>query len=253
MKKISLILAFTAMFSGSVLAGELIGAPTSIKKSQFVGDLEAVKHKLDTKRLLPWGDGYAVFDIDSTDYNAKLSYGVLDNVAISLIVGLSKTQIDQYNQYNELRISTDNKSNEKLGLGISFKSYDDGKWSFGGAASWTTFDHELTGYNLQSGGTYGTLSTEIDRIKVSAGAGYSIDKQIKVYGGPVLQKISGNTHWVRDNGDNGYARLALQQDSKIGGYLGAEYQFAPNMTIKSEAQTFGSESTLIGASFSYSF
>jgi hypothetical protein len=252
MKKYSLLTLVSCMVTTSVFAGELIGPPTSIKKGATTAELELTQYKLDTNRLVSWvreRPSNQKLVIDSSDQNVKVSYGLIDNVAVFVLGGASKADQKQYGQ-NGLSIDTSSESNEKWGFGANVKAYDDGKLAVGGAISWTTFDHKQDGINRED---TGTLYTKLDRLKVSLNVSYLVDARVRIYGGPVFQQISGDNYWIWDDEGGISNRQGIEQDRNYGAFLGAEFQIAPNMTLKGEVQNFGGSSEFLGASFSYLF
>ena len=142
-----------------------------------------------------------------------------------------------------------------LGGGAKWTLYDDGNFGWGilSQMSWAEYDFDGRSYSV---GTHSvTLSPEFEIIEVQIATGptFKFNKDLMVFGGPFLYFLNGDADFEGTiDGSPADISADIDQESLLGGYIGAELGLGENALISFEVQaTSGSHG--MGGQFVWKF
>jgi hypothetical protein len=226
---------------------ETIGPPVADVKRGTIGaglDYSTIDFKM--KR----DEGFnPTFDYDVTDMKAtslKAAYGLMDGISLSLRAGsLGDGETDGANSSGAHRIRGTDASGDLWGVGLDAIVWKSGAFSVGLMGRYTEFSwdtHETRNANS------GRDSVNVTALEAALGVGYTFMGSLTPYGGILLQKLSGNTRFVRDDGSN-RSDSPLEGRQSSFGYVGVRYQSPWKVNLGIEMLTNSTWSANVGVQF----
>lgn len=235
-----------AMFAAASKA-ETIGPPVAdVKKGTIGVGLDYSTYDFKLKR----DEGFnPTFDYDVTDMKAtslKAAYGLMDGVSVSLRAGsLGDGETKGANSAGANRITGTDASGDLWGIGVDAVVWKGGAFSVGLMARYTEFSwdtHETRNANS------GRDGVNVNAIEGALGVAYTVMGSLTPYGGVLIQKLRGNTRFVRDNGNNRSDSPLESRESSFG-YAGVRYQTPWKVSVGVEVLTNSTWSANVGVQF----
>lgn len=162
-------------------------------------------------------DGGTVDDVESVAYLANLGYGIADNWEAFIRLGIAGIDVDDEG------FSGDDQFAYGFGTKVTFAENDPLTWGGLFQMDWTKSEDE---------------DVEIDtfEIQIAVGPTYQMEG-MSLFGGPFLHFVDGEGTAPGDTFD-------LEQESEIGGYVGAQFDIAENASWNIEYQFTGDASAI---------
>ncbi len=168
-------------------------------------------------------DGDTVDDVESIAYLAKLGYGLADNWEAFIRLGIAGIDVDDEG------FSGDDQFAYGFGTKVTLAESDPLIWGGLFQMDWTKSEDE---------------DVEIDafEIQIAVGPTYQMEG-MSIFGGPFLSFVDGEVSGPDED---------LEQESEIGGYVGAQFDLAENASCYVEYQ-FTGDASGIGAGIVWKF
>lgn len=190
-----------------------------------------------------WDEGEAVpFTLKNFKINrtyAGLGYGVAENCEAFLRVGGANARFGDSLWEDGERY--DSSTDFAIGGGIKATFFEDGNLKLGGLfqGSWAKYDGILDASHWAAPDF---VAVDIAEIQVAVGATYALTDNVSIYGGPFLHFVSGDFDDIFSAADGGGGLLTseyfwdIDEDSVVGGYIGARVELAENCSFNIEFQ-----------------
>ena len=254
---ILIVLAIISVWNSQAFSLDVMGPPAAgLEYGMFEAGVEYTNSKMDLKLengyytdyvdgfLYDWGDALVITlkDLKINRTYATLGYGVYDNAEIfARLGGLNARFGDTIWEDSEKFYSGPELSG---GAGVKLTFYEEDNVKLGGLFQFnsTSFDGELKSPYWPASDF---VKIDLSEVQVAVGASCRCNDNLTVYGGPFLHFVDGD---LRDNSsqlsaDPNYPGLFtsefnwdIRQDSSLGGYIGAQMNFAENCSFNVEYQ-----------------
>jgi hypothetical protein len=159
-------------------------------------------------------DGDTTDDIESLAYLANLGYGIADNWEAFIRLGIAGVDVDDED------FSGDDQFAYGFGTKLTFAEDDALTWGGLFQMDWTK--SEDSGEDVE---------IEAYEIQIAVGPTYQMEG-MSLFGGPFLHFVDGDVDVPGDT-------LDMEQESEIGGYVGAQFDIAENASWNIEFQFTG--------------
>jgi hypothetical protein len=237
MVRISFSIIVIALLAGPAWSLTFMGPPTSgVKKGDFGLGFDVSMGELDVE-LSGYGQS-ATAEMETSNYFARLLFGLADNAEFSVRLGLSDIEEDASGGFD---------SSTEFAWGLGAK----GKIA-GSAELQAGLLFQLTSIYGDDSAIIGPYIVEGDfdayEIQLATGLTYKAD-QLCIYGGPFLHLITGDLDASVGPVD---LSLDLEQESEFGGYAGIALQLADNTNLAVEYQVT-SDADVIGIGLMHRF
>jgi hypothetical protein len=245
MKRLIVITIGVMLMSSQVLAFDLMGPTTSRLKDSGKTSV-AVEYfwscmELDADGIPDLGltsDTIDDFEIDKTTANLALGMGRGSEIFFRFGV----TDADTANNDDWGGIPSNMGSSDEvlvLGGGIKWTLYQDTSFGWGllTQVSWAQYDFDGRSYYV--GAHNVTLSPEFEIVEVQLATGptLKLNKDITIFGGPFLYFLNGSADFEGTiDGSSTTVSADLDQESILGGYIGAGLDLGQNANIAVEIQ-----------------
>lgn len=272
-KLLSLAIAFAGMcfWSSQAYSLDMMGPPAAgLQYGVFESGVEYTNSKMDLDLIegtdVRYLDGYFYDwgeDVDVTLKDLKinrtyvrLGYGIYDNAEVFVRLGGFNARFgDSIWEDSE---KFDSGSELAGGAGVKLTFYQEGNIKLGGLFQFNTaeFDGQLNASYWPSADYVKVNMTE---VQVALGASCECNENLTIYGGPFLHFVDGKLKDEYNTVDSETGGLFnrkyqwnIEQKSELGGYLGAQINFAESCSINLEYQ-LTSDASAFGMSFLFKF
>jgi hypothetical protein len=212
---------------------------------------------------IPWGGAdvsavptgsATISDAESNAFIANIGYGVIENWEVYALLGIADVQIDYVEGAEDLAFDGNYRPYFGFGTKLTFRKEEPLSWGAMFQMDWTNSEEDDF-FELD---IFGSDNVEIQyyEIVVAVGPTYEMNEQLRIYGGPFFYLLDGdfkseitNTMFY-DSGSK--ISFDLEEDSQVGGYVGAEYDLVENAPLFVELQ-FTADSWGFGAGIGWKF
>ncbi|MHC4692713.1 MAG: hypothetical protein ACYS67_08220 [Planctomycetota bacterium] len=180
-------------------------------------------------------------DVDTTALLADIGYGVINQVEVFGRVGVSSLEAEDFDGDFEFAYG--------FGTKVTIAEQDPVTWGALFQIGWLEGDDTVTGFIPGYGIV--TADQEIDayEIQIAVGPTYEAEN-MRVYGGPFLHLVDGDYDADILGGPD--LSFDVEQESEIGGYIGAQFDLAENSAASVEFQ-FTADAWAIAAGVGFGF
>lgn len=235
-KQVLLVVLFVLGLAGTALALGPLGPPTAgLKKGQFSVAGEYAYSDSDVE-VSGYGISGTLEGLTSNAFLGQLGYGITDEWELYGLVGAADHEVDDL---DVLDFSYD----FAYGFGTKFTFVKGEKVSWGALfeMGWRKGDDsdsiDLTDL---TDGEYGEEDTDVDfdyyEIFVAVGPTWKVSECLSIYGGPFYYMLDGDLD-IDLIGDS--FSFDLEEESEFGGYVGVQWDLAPNTSWYGEFQFTG--------------
>ena len=261
MKHLIIVTIGVMLMSTQVLAFDLMGPTTSRLKDSGKASV-GVEYVWSSMEIDAEGisaldltsDTIDDFEIDKV--TANLALGMGRGSEIFFRFGVADAGPDNNNDWGDIPDNIGS-SDEVfvLGGGAKWTLYQDANFGWGllTQLSWAKYDFDGKSYFV--GAHNVTLSTEfeITEVQIATGPTFQINNNITIFGGPFLYFLNGDADFDGTiDGSPAKVSADLEQESILGGYIGAGLELSPKASLAFEVQaTSGSYG--MGGSFVWKF
>ena len=261
MRRLNIVMIAAVLMSTPVLAFDLMGPPMSRLKDSgkfsiggeyFWSSMEIDADDISALDLT--SDTIDDFEIDKT--TANLALGMGRGSEIFFRFGVTDADPDGKDDWGGIPDYMGN-SDEVLvlGGGAKWTLYEDANFGWGllTQVSWAEYDFDGRSYSV---GDYDvTLSPELEivEVQIATGPALKLNKDITIFGGPFLYFLNGDADFEGTiDGSEAAISADLDQESLLGGYIGAELGLGRNAAISFEVQATNGSSGM-GGQFVWKF
>jgi hypothetical protein len=194
-----------------------------------------------------WFESGSAYDITLKDMKTnrtyvRLGYGIMDNAEVFLRIGGLNAKFGDSIWEDSERFDSDAELAAGAGLKLTF--YEEGNLKLGGLFQFNvaSFDGQLKASDWVSGDF---VEINMSEAQLALGASCKCNEQLTIYGGPFLHFVNGDIHdeYSELSTDPNYPGLwtsefdwDIQGKSVFGGYVGAQINFAENVSFNLEYQ-----------------
>ena len=255
MKRVVAVMIGIMLMSTQVLAFDYMGPTTSRLKDSgkfsIGGEYFWSEMEIDA-------DGLAELDLTSdtiTDYEIEkitgnMALGMGRGSELFFRFGVAEVDPDNNNDWGGIPNNT-GCSDEVLvlGGGAKWTLYNNAGFGWGLLAqmSWAEYDFDGRSYSVN--GHAVTLSPEFEIVEVQIATGPTLDinEDITFFGGPFLYFLNGDADFKGTiDGSPSTITADLDQESLLGGYVGAELEVGQNVVVSFEVQATSGSSGMGG-------
>ena len=246
MKRVIIVTMGVMLMSTQVLAFDLMGPTTSRLKDSGNSSV-GVEYfwssmEIDADGISALGlASDTIKDFELNKITANLALGMGRSSEIFFRFGVADAEPDKGdNQDNLTGYIGNSDENLLIGGGAKWTLYDDGNFGWGllTQVSWTEYDFDDRSYSV---GVYDvTLSSEFEIIEIyiATGPTFQINEEIMIFGGPFLYFLNGDADYEGTiDGSTATASTDLDEESILGGYIGAGVELGQNAILSFEVQT----------------
>lgn len=162
-------------------------------------------------------DGDTINDVESIAYLANLGYGIADNWEGFIRLGIAGIDVDD----DDGGFSGDDQFAYGFGTKVTFAQEGDLTWGGLFQMDWTKSEDDDVEFDFYE-------------IQIAVGPTYQMEG-MSIFGGPFLHFLDGDV-------DDPDGTSGLEQESEIGGYVGAQFDLAENASCYVEYQFTGDAS-----------
>jgi hypothetical protein len=253
MGKRLLIVVLVVFFSGSVaFALDPLGPPTAeLKQGQFRVGIEYFYETSDIQLhngkfsyfyagVFQFSEEVENFDMKVKEQmiTANVGYGLTDNwEAFVRLGGEVCGEASGYMPDEDSDITFDGDSSFVIGFGTKATVYEQGKVRLGALfqMNWADSDGKINSSDWDY-----SYSADIDTLEwaIAVGPSYQLNETVSIYGGPFLYFLDGDVT-AKASGPPGIPWeekicYDLEESSSVGGYIGANFDFAENLSYNVE-------------------
>ncbi len=255
MKRLVIITVGIMLMSTQALAFDLMGFTTSrlkdsgkssIAAEYFWSNMEIDAGNISALDLT--SDTINDFEIDKI--TTKLALGMGRGSEIFFRVGVAYVAPDK--NYDWGGIPDHIRSSDEvllLGGGVKWTLYDDANFGWGVLAqtSWAKYDFDGKSYSVGVHDVTLSPEFEIVEVQIATGPTLKLNKDLTIFGGPFLYFLNGDADFEGTvDGIPATLRADFDQESLLGGYIGAELELGPKVVFSVEVQTTSGSSGVGG-------
>ena len=136
-----------------------------------------------------------------------------------------------------------------LGGGAKWTLYDNAGFGWGLLAQMSWAEYDFDGRSYSVGAHAVTLSPEFEivEVQIATGPTLELNKDITFFGGPFLYFLNGDADFKGTiDGSQSSITADLDQESLLGGYVGAELELGQNVVVSFEVQATSGSSGMGG-------
>ena len=255
MRRLIVVMIGTMLISTQVLAFDLMGPTTSRLKDSgefsIAGEYFQSSMEIDADSIAALdliSDTIDDFEIDKT--TAKMALGMGRGSEIFFRFGVTDASPDNSDDWGSI---PDNMGSSDevlvLGGGAKWTLYDNESFGWGllTQVSWAKYDFDGRSYSV---GVYDVeLSPEFEivEVQIATGPTITLDESITFFGGPFLYFLNGDADFKGTiDGSPETISANLDQESLLGGYIGAELKLGQNAVLSFEVQATSGSSGMGG-------
>jgi hypothetical protein len=245
MKQLIIVTIGVMLMSTQVLAFDLMGPTTSRLKDSGKTSI-GVEYFWSNMEID--ADGISALDLTSdtiddfeTDkITANLALGMGRGSEIFFRFGVADAGPDNNNDWGGI---TGNMGSSDevlvLGGGAKWTLYDgaDFGWGLLAQVSWAEYDFDGRSYSVGAHSVTLSPEFEIVEIQIATGPTFQINENFTIFGGPFLYFINGEADFKGTiDGSPAIVSADLDQESILGGYIGAGLELGPKASLAFEVQ-----------------
>ncbi len=246
MKRLIIVTIGAMLMSTQVLAFDLMGPTTSRLKDSGKSSV-GVEYFWSSMEID--ADGISALDLTSDTIDdfeidkitANLALGMGRGSEIFFRIGVADASPDNNNDWGNIPDHIGS-SDEilVLGGGAKWTLYEDANFGWGllTQVSWAEYDFDGKSYSV--GAHNVTLSTEFEivEVQIATGPTLKLNEDITIFGGPFLYFLNGDADFDGTiDGSPAIISADLEQESLLGGYIGAGLELGQNVNLSFEVQT----------------
>ena len=205
-----------------------------------------------------WGEALDVTlkDLKINRTYVQFAYGVYDNAEVFARLGGANAKFGDSIWENSEKF--DSGTELAAGAGVKLTFFQEGNLKIGTLFQFNTgsFDGQLTSPYLSSSDF---VKLHLTEVQLAVGASCQCNENLTIYGGPFLHFVGGDIsdeYYEIDSGTGGLLKSKfkwdIEQDSALGGYIGAQINFAENCSFNLEYQQT-SNSHALGMNINFKF
>ncbi|MHC4203951.1 MAG: hypothetical protein ACYSTT_04825 [Planctomycetota bacterium] len=262
MKRLVIVMIGAMLVSTPVLAFDLIG-PTTSRLKQSGKSSVGVEYFWSSMEI----DADGISDLDLT--SDTIEDFEIDKITVNLALGMGRgseiffrfgvAEADPDNDNDWGGIPGNMGSSDEalvLGGGAKWTLYDDNqnfRWGLVTQMSWADYDFDGRSYSVNGHNVALSPEFEIFEIQIVTGPEYNLTEEITIFGGPFLYFLTGDADFEGlIDGSSAKVSADLEQESILGGYIGAGVALGQKMDLAFEVQaTSGSYG--VGGQFIWKF
>jgi len=255
MKRLVIITIGIMLMSTQVLAFDLMGpttsrlkdsGKTSIGAEYFLSDMEIDADSISALDLT--SDTIDDFEIEKI--TANLALGMGRGSEIFFRFGVADVAPDNNNDWGSIPDSMGS-SDEVLvlGGGAKWTLYSNAGFGWGLLAQMSWAEYDFDGRSYSVGAHAVTLSPEFEivEVQIATGPTLELNDDITFFGGPFLYFLNGDADFEGTiDGSQTTITADLDQESLLGGYIGAELELGQNVVVSFEVQATSGSSGMGG-------
>lgn len=245
MKRIIAVIFAAVFMSTQVLAFDLIGPATSRLKDSgktsvgaeyFWSSMELDADAISALDLT--SDTIEDFEIDKITANLALGMGRGSEIFVRF--GVADADPDSNDDWGGIPGNMGS-SDEVfvLGGGAKWTLYQDASFGWGILTQMSWAEYDFDGKTYLVGDYDVTLSPEFEivEVQIATGPTFLFDNNIMIFGGPFLYFLNGDAEITGTiDGLRGKISTDLEQESILGGYIGAGLELSPKASLSFEVQ-----------------
>jgi len=245
MKRVVAVAIGIMVMGTQVFAFDYMGPPTSKLKDAgkfsvageyFWGSMDVDADRIPELGLISDTIKNVEFDKISTNFALGMGRGS----EIFLRLGVAEIEPDKGDNLDNVAGYVGSSDESFLiGGGAKWTLYQEASFGWGllAQASWADFDFDGQAYSI--GGYDVSFSTDVEIVEVQIATGPTLDlnESITFFGGPFLHFINGDADLKGTiDGLSSSVSTDIEQESLLGGYIGAELKLGENAVISYEVQ-----------------
>ncbi len=270
---LSLVILFAAagFWNSQAFSLDIMGPPAAgLDYGEFKVGVDYTNSKMDVKlyngiyrdyldgEFYDWGDALDVTlkDLTINRTYATLGYGIYDNAEVFFrLGGLNARFGDSIWEDSE---KFDSGPELAGGAGIKLTFFQEGNIKLGSVFQFNgaEFDGQLKASHWPSADF---VKVNMSEVQLAVGASCQCNENLTIYGGPFLHIVGGELKDEYNEVDpdtgglfNSKFKWNIEQKSALGGYMGAQINFAENFSFNAEYQQT-SDARAFGMSFIFKF
>jgi hypothetical protein len=266
-----IVFAVIVFWNSQAFSLDIMGPPAAgLQYGMFKAGVEYTNSKMDLElydgtytdyldgELYDWGEALDVTlkDLKINRSYATFGYGIYDNVEVFVrLGGLNARFGDSIWEDSE---KFDSGPELAGGAGVKLTFYQEGNIKLGGLFQFNTteFDGQLKASHWAAADF---VKVNLTEVQIALGASCRCNENLTIYGGPFLHFVGGQlkdeySEVDPDTGGlfNSKFKWHIKQDSALGGYIGAQINFAENYSFNLEYQKT-SDASAFGMSLLFKF
>lgn len=245
MKRLIVVTIGTMLMSTQVLAFDLMGPTTSRLKDSGKSSI-AVEYFWSSMEID--ADGISALDLTSDTIDdfevdkitANLALGMGRGSEIFFRFGVADADPDSNNDWGGI---PDNMGSSDevliLGGGAKWTLYDGENFGWGllTQVSWAEYDFDGKSYSVGAHNVTFSPEIEIVEVQIATGPTLKLNEDLTIFGGPFLYFLNGDADFEGIiDGSPAMVSADLDQESILGGYIGAELDLGPKANLSFEVQ-----------------
>lgn len=255
MKRLIIVTIGIMLMGTQVLAFDLMGpttsrlkdsGKTSIGAEYFWSSMEIDADSISALDLT--SDTIDDFEIEKI--TANLALGMGRGSEIFFRFGVADVAPDNNNDWGSI---PDNMGSSDevlvLGGGAKWTLYDNAGFGWGllTQVSWAKYDFDGKSYSVGAHAVTLSPEFEIVEVQIATGPTLELNKDITFFGGPFLYFLNGDADFEGTiDGSQSTITADLDQESLLGGYIGAELELGQNVVVSFEVQATSGSSGMGG-------
>lgn len=228
------VLVVVSFFGSSSMALAPMGPPmASLEQGQFSAGIDYSYNEMDVE-VSGYGLTVTVKDVETNMIFANLGYGIVPNLELFVRLGAANADCEGFSGDTQFA----------FGFGTKATFAQEGDLTWGGLFQMSWLNSEDSGTYVLDGHTVtGTQEIDAYEIQIAVGPTYKMDG-LSIYGGPFLHFIGGNYDWSGTvtgpivSGSGSFS-FDVEQESEFGGFVGAQFDLAENVSCCVEYQLTG--------------
>jgi len=255
MKRLVIVTIGIMLMSTQVLAFDLMGPTTSRLKDSGKTSIGA---EYFWSSMEIDADGIAALDLTSDTIDdfeiekitANLALGMGRGSEIFFRFGVADVAPDNNNDWGSI---PDNMGSSDevlvLGGGAKWTLYNNAGFGWGLLAqmSWAKYDFDGRSYSVSGHAVTLSPEFEIVEVQIATGPTLELNDDITFFGGPFLYFLNGDADFEGTiDGSQSTITADLDQESLLGGYIGAELEVGQNVVVSFEVQATSGSSGMGG-------
>lgn len=246
MKRVVAVTIGIMLMGTQVLAFDFMGPPTSRLKDSgkfsVAGEYFWSKMEIDADSL-PELDltSDTITDYEIEKITGNLALGMGRGSELFFRFGVAETDPDNNDDWGSI---PDNAgcSDEVLvlGGGAKWTLYDGAGFGWGllTQVSWAEYDFDGRSFSVNGHAVTLTPELEIFEVQIATGPALELNDAITFFGGPFLYFLNGDADFEGTiDGSQSAITAELDQESLLGGYIGADIELGENAIVSFEVQT----------------
>lgn len=241
-----LCVVLVVMCSSTALALDPMGPPkASLQKGQWSAGVDYSFSDMTIQRTTAsWTSSTKnVAEIDELHkVYATIGHGLNDNVEGYVRIGVGSPEVDRLGGSTEWK-SDGGDWDALWGLGVKVTLSENDNLTWGFLAQYNSA--ELSADQAEIGGPdEQSIDLDISELQIAFGPTAKVMDQVSVYGGPFLHIIDGS--YVDRQSDGDRLTKTIEEESALGGYVGAQVDVNANTTLNIEYMSTGDAWALAG-------